>query len=258
MILTPLLVSAFCLATVPDRPQPWDDDPWFPKDESQASDTTLSPEWEGSLTLGSSLSTGNTDVATVSAGVAATRTEGPGKWTFGLTSVYVKDQDAVTQRRNEGNAKYDHELAETIYVYGSLGTMMDAQAALDLRLDVSVGGGYKVWTEGPWTLDTELGLAHLSEEFDSGASNKYLALRGAYGLKWHSEGEGILIEQAGSLNPSLESGGDGYYRLDTSLKMNVSSNLFTKLQWTYDLTANPAAGKEKGDHLFLVTVGWSF
>jgi putative salt-induced outer membrane protein YdiY len=258
MIITPLFASILCLATVPNRPQPWDDDPWFPKEASQASDSASSPEWEGSLTLGSSLSMGNTEVTTVSAGVAATRTEGPGKWIFGLTSVYVKDQDAVTQRRNEGDVKYDHELTETVYVYGSLGAMTDAQAALDLRLDVSVGGGYKVWTEGPWTLDTELGLAHLGEEFDSGASNNYLALRGAYGLKWHSEGDALLIEQAGSLNPSLESGGDGYYRLDTSLKMNVSSNLFTKLQWVYDLTANPAAGKGKDDHLFLVTVGWSF
>jgi hypothetical protein len=40
--------------------------------------------------------------------------------------------------------------------------------------------------------------------------------------------------------------------------MNLSDSMFTKLQWVYDHTANPAAGKDKNDHLLLVTLGWSF
>jgi len=258
MILTPIISSVLLIAGSTATSEPLVLAPAFPLLELIALEDADGPKWEGSVTLGSSMSAGNTEVTTVTGGAEATRTGELNKWTFGLTSVYAKDADEVTQRRNEGAAKYDHDLNESTYVYGSIGAMSDGQADLDLRMDISAGGGYKVWTEGPWTLDTELGLAHLSEDFGSGQQNQYVALRGGYGLKWQSENEDKKFAQTGSLNPSLDGGSDGYYRLDSSLKMNLSDSMFTKLQWVYDHTANPAAGKDKNDHLLLVTLGWSF
>lgn len=255
MLLSPVLTSIVCLTASVEAHQPAE----LSLTEGQTNPVQQeAPAWEGSITLGSSISAGNSEVVTISSGATVARTKESGKWDLGLSSVYVKDADTVTKRRNEGKAKYDHNLSERVYVYGSLGAMNDAEADLDLRTDTSTGGGYKVWSEGPWTLDTELGLAYLSEEFSTGQENEYLALRSAYGLKWDSEDERTHFEQSGSLSPSLDGGGDGYYRLDTSLKLNLSSNMFTKLQWVYDHTVNPAVGKGNDDHLFLVTVGWSF
>lgn len=238
------------------------------QDEEAASST----EWEGSVTLGASTSTGNTEVSSVTAGVDASRATESETWAFQFNSVLnqEKGEDGktnTTQRRNEANLKYEHNLTDRLYAYGTAGAMSDLKAELDLRSGAGAGAGYKILTEGPWILDGELGLTYLNELFKEDAlgqqeRNEYLAVHAGYFAGWTSEDERLKFSHRGDLYPSVDGGDDGedpgFYRMDTSFRMNLTESFFTQFQWLYTRTEVPQADKKKSDNLFLVTVGWGF
>ena len=72
----------------------------------------------------------------------------------------------------------------------------------------------------------------------------------------------MKFSHRGDLYPAIdgseESGTPGFYRFDTTLRMNVTESFFTQFQWLFTRTAVPQDGKGKNDNLFLVTVGWGF
>ena len=230
------------------------------------------PEWEGSVTLGASTSTGNTEVSSVTAGVDASRATEAETWKVQFNSVFNQEQNAgvstITQRRNELNLKYEHNLSERLYAYGTAGAMSDFKAQLDLRSGAGAGAGYKILTGDAWTLDGELGLTYLNELFAEDAAtglqdrNEYLAAHAGYLTQWKDADERMKFSHRGDLYPAIDGGDDGdspgFYRLDTTLRMNVTESFFTQFQWLFTRTEVPQAGKKKNDNLFLMTVGWGF
>ena len=228
------------------------------------------PQWEGSVTLGASTSTGNSEVSSVTAGVDASRATEAETWTFQFNSVLNQEKVGgvtnTTQRRNEANLKYEHNLSERLYAYGTAGAMSDLNAQLDLRSGAGAGAGYKLLSGEAWTLDTELGLTYLNELFAESAGvqdrNEYVAAHVGYEAGWGDADERMKFSHRGDLYPAIdgseESGTPGFYRFDTTLRMNVTESFFTQFQWLFTRTAVPQEGKGKNDNLFLVTVGWGF
>ena len=236
--------------------------------QEEAADS--SPQWEGSVTLGASTSTGNSEVSSVTAGVDASRATEAETWTFQFNSVLNQEKVGgvtnTTQRRNEANLKYEHNLSERLYAYGTAGAMSDLNAQLDLRSGAGAGAGYKLLSGEAWTLDTELGLTYLNELFAETAGvqdrNEYVAAHVGYEAGWGDSDERMKFSHRGDLYPAIdgseESGTPGFYRFDTTLRMNVTESFFTQFQWLFTRTAVPQDGKGKNDNLFLVTVGWGF
>ena len=58
--------------------------------QEEAADS--SPQWEGSVTLGASTSTGNSEVSSVTAGVDASRATEAETWTFQFNSVLNQEK----------------------------------------------------------------------------------------------------------------------------------------------------------------------
>lgn len=238
----------------------------------QVEEPVAGPVWAGGVTFGASTSTGNTEVNSLSLGVDAARTTAVDKWTFFFNSVVNQEKDDAgntntTQRRNETSLKYEHNLGERLYAYGSAGAMSDLKADLDLRQGFGAGAGYKLYQGEDWKIDTELGLNWLSEDFKDvgatpGETNEYTAAHVGYLAQWASLDK-LTFSHRGDLYPAIDSnvpGGSepGYYRFDSTLRMNLTASFFTQFQWLYTHTARPQAGNDKDDNLFLVTVGWKF
>lgn len=231
-------------------------------------------EWVGQVTLGATFAEGNTDSTTVSAAIDAAKHYGNGDvWTLGLNWNYTEQNDAdgtSIARRIEGRTKYDIVLDDVSYVWlnGNIqnDTPLDNDLPeLDLRWTIGAGYGYKVIENDEWMWGLEAGLALFSEDFASSPtdplapspSDQYLSARVASVSKWVYS-EKTNFSNYLELYPSLEESDDVYGRSDTRATTQLTDNILGQFRWIWDWDNTPGSGRERSDHLFLITVGWGF
>ena len=56
----------------------------------------------------------------------------------------------------------------------------------------------------------------------------------------------------------LEEKDDVYGRADTSVDFKINASMLARLQWLFTWDNTPAAGQERVDNLYLLTLGWKF
>jgi putative salt-induced outer membrane protein YdiY len=226
-------------------------------------DPPVMHRWTGAVSMGATISDGNTEKATASATGDAEYRREKDRTSFNLLWSFAEDTTGddpvgVTERRLYGMGKYDYFFSKKTYGYGSLSGEYNYAAQLDLRATVSTGLGYQFLEEEDRKLSGEAGLAYVDESyFDSDDDAEYLAARLAYKgfLRFN---EKLEAQQTGEVFPSLEDGDDVSTKLDTRLRATLTETMFAQVQhlWTWDNT--PASGAERSDHLLILTLGWKF
>lgn len=229
----------------------------IPPAPEQAEQAEQAPEWEGSLTLGSNLSRGNTDVTKASATGDATWENERKRWTLGFTWNYSEEDGTISQRKTFGRAQFDRFVTDRFYWLAQTSGEGDKEADLDLRTTLGAGVGYQFYDQENWKLSSELGLTRFNEDLVGAGAEDHVALRVAAKWEW-IPGETWTLSQSAEIFPSVEDGDDVYSKLDTRLKAAVTGSLFAQLQWVWDWDNTPAVGAERSDHLYLLTIGWSF
>jgi len=215
------------------------------------------PKWTGNLTFGSSVTGGNTDIKKSSLTADAVKELEKSRYTLGFLWTFSEEDDEISQRRVFGTGQFDRFITDRFYWLAQLTAESDLNASVDLRTTVGGGLGYQFLESEKWNLSGEAGLSWLDESFETDEDNSYLALRAAYKVDWNPNSIWSL-GQAIQVFPSLEDADDVYAKADTRLKVNISGSLFAQLQWVYDWNNTPAAGKERVDNLYLLTIGWKF
>ena len=214
--------------------------------------------WSAAITLGTSVTTGNTDVRSASANATAQR-----KWAdkarlnLNLLWNFQETDDVITQRKLYGAAKYDRFITEKLYWYLQATGDKDEQARVELRATAGPGLGYQFLDTEKWKVAGELGVSYYYEEFTSGVRNEYAAARIAWDWAW-TPSDVFRLVQNGQVFPSLEDQDDVYSRLDTSAQVTLTGSLIAALQWVWDWNNTPEEGLERSDNLYLITLGWKY
>ncbi|MEZ6020523.1 MAG: DUF481 domain-containing protein, partial [Planctomycetota bacterium] len=215
-------------------------------------------EWMGSFTAGLTFTDGNTKRKTASANLDLTKEyQNADRWSNNLYWNYAEEGGVRTQRRAGLKSQYDSSLDEKTYWYVNGSAQTDEQAGVDLRWTAGVGIGRIFRDDEEWRFAAEAGLSYLSEEFSDNTDNDYVAARVAYRANWHYS-ERLDLGQVTELFPSVEDSADVYGRMDTRAVYKLTGNMISQFQWVWDWDNTPAAGRDRSDHLFLVTVGWTF
>ena len=218
--------------------------------------------WTGSVNVGATWTSGNTEITTLSAAADATYREEDYRHTLKAWWNYAEQENSageseLTQRRVGGSYKYDYFATERLYYNGLFGIEADELANLDLRWYAGAGVGYVFFDEEAMGLDGEAGIVYFSEEFETGDDNDYVAARVAYAY-WNQINEQTRFEQDLEAFPSLEDVEDFYGRLDSRLQVKMSDNMYAQIQHVFDYDNTPAPGAQRDDHRVIVGVGWSF
>ena len=221
------------------------------------------PKWTGSVTLGATWSTGNTESTSASFDAGAERKSEDDRTTAKAYYNYSEQEDpatgldSVTQRRAGASLKYDYFLSEKMYLLATTSAEYDRIADLDLRAQAGAGVGYQWRDDEIVKYGTEGGVSYVGEyhEFDSDES--YPALRLASNLGWNVR-EGVAFEQVTEVYPSLEDQDDFYGKADTRLKFNLTASMYAQIQWTVNYDNTPSTGKHHTDNLVVLGLGWSF
>lgn len=220
-------------------------------------------EWEGSIHLGGSITTGNTERRAANAQGEAIRRTDDTRLTLRATWDYGQDKDEatgewdLTQRRTFGSAKGDYFLTDELYLWGQVSAENDLFADLKLRLTSGAGLGYLLVTEATFSLQAEAGLSYVDENRYASADSSYLAARAAYALRWDITPHTQLLQDA-EVYPSLEDADDVYARLDTRLRTSLTESMFAQLQHVLDYDNTPSPGNDRDDHRLIAAVGWTF
>ncbi|MFD1950718.1 YdiY family protein [Sphingomonas arantia] len=152
--------------------------------------------WKGSIELGASRSTGNTDALGVYVGAAANR-DGI-DWRHKLTGrVDYQRTDGVTSTERF-NAAYqpNYKINEQLYIYGIAQYERDRLLGYTTRLTAGGGIGYSVFRTGPIKLDLEGGPALRRTDYVELPEESGLAGRGSANLTWNVTPKLVLTQNA--------------------------------------------------------------
>ena len=221
-------------------------------------------KWEGNVTFGGYLLTGNTDRRGATGDFTAVRRSEMDRLNTNAFWEYAEDKDQATrdwklqQRRTGMQLKYDYFLSKKSYLWVNTAAEGNYTANLDLRFTVGAGYGYQ-WIETEKTkFGTELGLAFASEDYRGPApTHQYLAARVAWKLE-HQITERLKFWQQLEAFPSTENVRDFYGKLDSRLIAKLTDSFVAQAKVVLDYDNTPATGREGLDVGYFLTLGWTF
>jgi putative salt-induced outer membrane protein YdiY len=229
--------------------------------EEAAAPTTTA--WTGSVSLGATLTRGNSETTTIAGSFDAERRIDEHRWTanawYNGSSQEDPDtgEDETTAKNYGAKAQYDHFVSEKLYWLANAKGERDELAALQLRATGGLGVGYQFQDTETFDLNGEAGLNYVHEDLEGEDPNEYMAARLAYnaGYTWT---ETTKLGQSMELFPSLEDSDDWTGKLDTHMDVSMTESMFLRVQHVLDYDNTPADGAKKADNRFIVTIGWAF
>ncbi len=234
-------------------------------------ETTLSAEFGGSLT------TGNTDVYNLSAGIVGAHKSGRNKVGLKVTSLYGRsmlDRDGngridasdkelgreTTAQRFDSEVRYDRFLGERVSLYFLAGALIDNFAGYDLRTHEQIGVSYLAVNTEPTKLMLELGFDWAQENFaqvdgvdlDPDYANVFAA-RLLAGLS-HNFSESVGFTNTLELYPNVVELEDFRLLNEAALAAKLSDKFSVRLSHSLAFDNQPVEGFLKLDQTSRVTI----
>jgi len=213
-------------------------------------------EVDGSIHLGGSKASGNTQTQSFHADANIIAKAGNNKFTAG--AAYNQDANKGVESSNNLHAfmKYDHYFMPKWYTSLFTNFTKDRFQDLNSRTSFGAGLGHEIWNSDISYLTAEIGIAYTTENFNEAEDREFMAGRWAIDyhhwfikdrLQFFHNHEGIL---------SLEGLDDFLVRSHTGFKLPVYQgfNLLTQIDLDYD--NKPAEGKKSTDTRYIVGVGY--
>jgi len=217
-------------------------------------------EWRGTLSLSLSYSTGNTDANALNVAADAARTTAADKFTLGATALRSQSKnEGVTTKTAElykVGGRYDRNLGERLFGFGSANVEKDKLQRLDLRTSLGAGAGWHLVSTPDTTVDVFAGLGATREEYTTSSRNFTEIVLGEESS--HRLFERTTFKQKLTVFPSLEDSGEYRANLDATLATAIAAG------WNFNVTlssryvSDPQPGLESTDTLLLVGIASTF
>ncbi len=203
--------------------------------------------WSQSLSLGGTLTRGNSDTLQVNAGILFEKQEGVHKWRTGAEGNYGESEADDETTKNTQNAKlfYNYKYGEGLFGYLDANLVHDDIADVDYRLTAGPGLGYFIINDDRTRLSAETGLAYVKEHV-GGVVDDYAALRFAQRYDRTFSEKSKMWESIEFL-PKIEDLEDYLLTAELGVEAPLTTgvNMRLVLQDKYDST--PSAGQKHND-----------
>lgn len=219
--------------------------------------------WTGSVAIGATYQTGNTDTRAVNLNALAERRgendrwTATGYWNYGDTKDQTTGEYELNARKAGLGIKYDYFFSKKFYGLANAGIETDRLADLKQRTFVGVGAGYQWQESDTLKWGSEAGAGYFTEDRYESENQDYIAARIANNIDWKINDKSSLANTL-AIYPSLEEADDVYGRSDTRFKTSLTDTMFLQLQWIWDYDNTPSTGKDRNDHTVTLGLGWSF
>jgi putative salt-induced outer membrane protein len=208
--------------------------------------------WKGSGQLGASVSTGNSETKSLTAGINLER-DGL-NWRHRADAIIdIVDNDGGTdQQRILAGYQIDYKFSETLYAWGRFEYEKNREAGINRRFAESVGLGWRAVNAPRVTWDLEAGPALRQTKYATFSENTFAA-RGASRFLWNlsdstafTNDTAIFWDTSGSINNTAA--------LTAKLMSALSARLSFNLAWEQD----PPLGLDSLDTTSRITLVYDF
>ena len=216
----------------------------------------LADLWTGSLDAGVGAVTGNSESSNYSLGLNAVRASTRDKITYYTTGAFARAKvngvTSTTAQAIAGGVRYDLNLSDKAFAFGTVDLLNDRFQALDLQLALATGAGYHAIKDSRTTFDLLVGPSFVRQSFTTFNRTAGEVLLGE--TLTHKFWASSSFNEAVFFYPNFTSGGD--YR--GTLTMGLVTKLTKTLSWQTSFNdfylSNPAPGKKTND--LLVSTGF--
>lgn len=213
--------------------------------------------WDGFISLGGIVKSGNTDSVNVNLSFAAKREWKHDRFQFRFFYNYEEDDNTLTGRDFFGTMKFDHFFTKKFFNALSLEIKGDKFKDLNLRTTIGLGVGYRFWNDDVKTLEIEAGLSYFSENLDVGMDQEFFAGRVGVTLSYQIF-ENLSLTDYLLYYPNFERPKEYRLRNEASLISHLGKGWSTKITYIFDQDTESTFDVGDKDHQFIFSIQWSF
>lgn len=214
-------------------------------------------KWHGSLSVGATLDTGNTERLVASLAADAERRFDKDRIGFHFLTRYAEEDNNITARNTYGDMKISHFFRDQWYAYLVLELLSDTFKDLNLRTTIGPGMGYQAWEDDIKSLNFEGGISYFSEDRINSLDKQFATARFAANYS-HKITSQITFTDQFVIFPSLEKTGDYTLRNEAGVQTQLGSGWILKLANIWERDSSPSPGVKNDDLQWLLSLGFSF
>ena len=223
-----------------------------------AADLEKKYPWESSLTAGLTLTRGNSQSLSYSAGIKTAKKTPENEYMFGLGGTYGSQNSKDSANNYKANGQWNHFFSDNFFGYVLGDATRDLIAGVDYRFNIGPGAGYYLIKDKETTLATEAGFGYQYEHlFGVGGYKSFATVRLAERFD-HKFGDRAKIWQKAELLPQVDKVENFVLNLELGVEVYVSKSfgLNTTLIDTYQ--NRPATGRQKNDVTLISGITYKF
>jgi len=212
--------------------------------------------WSSNVAVGVNVQSGNTQRTSLSLDADAMRETAKDRFSLKFLAMFAQEDGEKTAQNTYSALKYDYFFKERFYGYLTTEMLMDKFKDLNLRSTSGAGAGWQVLRSGNTTLDLELGLSFLSEDFDEGEDDSQMTLRLGSKLDWPLSENVHFINDTVAFPSTQES--QFQIRNEASIITTLSGNWSLKTSSILEYDSDPPDNVKKADLFWLLSLQYSF
>lgn len=213
--------------------------------------------WQGSVTAGGNIQSGNNDRAALALGAEAVRRGEDDRFSLQFLYNIAQTDGALSTRNAFGAMAYDYFFTKKWYGLVGLSLLNDTFQDLNLRTIVGPGVGYQAWDDKVKFLSLEAGVSYLSEDHTVNRDNSWFTARLAGTFHYHIT-EAILFSEQLVLYPSLEKLSGFQLRNEAALTTSLGAAWSLKLANVIDYVNSPPDGVKSTDSNIILGLQYGF
>jgi putative salt-induced outer membrane protein len=218
--------------------------------------STNKPAWESSVSVGLSLTKGNSDTLLTTVAFK-THTKTPtNEFMFGLDGSYGENNSVKNNESLHGVGQYNHLFGERFYGFFNLEGLHDGIADLQYRFTLSPGAGYYFLKETNTTLAGEIGPALIFQRL-GGVDTTYASLRLAERFE-HKFNDNARVWQKVEFLPQVNKPDNFLINAEIGLEASISKKLSLQVTLQDNFVNQPAPGRKDNDVKLISSLVYKF
>ncbi len=221
--------------------------------------------WRAALGLGASHASGNTRASSFTTNLDAVRATSLDKWSLYGSSLYGKSNGVVNAQQLRLGTRYDRDINETLFGFGTADLEKDRIALLDLRTNLGLGLGLHLVKTPEHTWDVFGGAGYTTDKYDEprvvegseriryNYANLLLGQESTHKLSDTTNAKQRLV-----IYPNLDNRGEYRAQWDASLGVAMTKTINLNVGLGLRRDSDPGLGIKKTDTLLTTGISVKF
>jgi len=214
------------------------------------------PKWEGTASLGATLTRGNSDTLLFTARVTALKKWDQNEVNLGVDGTYGESSNVKNNDSIRGYGQYNRLFTEKVYGYLHAEALHDDIADVQYRINVGPGAGYYFIKKDGILLSAEGGPSFVFEDA-GGKNSSYMSGRLAEKFEYKINDRARVWQKAEYL-PQLDDLANYLLNFEVGIETDISKAFKLQVYVVDNYDNEPATGRKKNDVKLVAAVAYKF